>query len=110
MKRLMYAAILAAAAGCYSESKFTEDIADARCTLYEDCDYLGQLDYEEYAECEYYEELQYDFEDPTIWPTGCDFDRAAAIKCIDGINQMSCQDLTEQDFPLTCEQVCLKSD
>lgn len=96
------------AAGCYSESKFTEDIADANCTLYEDCDYLDQLDYEEYAECEYYQELQYDFEDASIWPTGCDFDRAAAVKCIEGINQMTCQDLDDGDFPISCEQVCLK--
>jgi hypothetical protein len=110
MRRLMFCAVLVAVTGCYSEAKFSEDVADANCTLYESCDYLDQLDYEEYDECEYYQELQYDFEDITIWPSGCDFDRNLAITCIEGINQMSCTDLEDGDFPIACEKVCLRGE
>jgi len=110
MKRLWISAALLAVTGCYSESSFTEDIAVANCTMYEDCEYLDQLDYDDFQECEYYQKEQFNFEDKTIYPSGCDFDRSQAIQCIEGINQMTCADLEEGDFPISCEQVCLRGE
>lgn len=110
MTRLMFPVILAAVTGCYTEKKYTTDRAETNCSLYEDCEYLDQVQYEDTEECVYYEELLYDFEDISKYPSGCDFDREQAITCIEGIRQnMTCEDLESGNFPVSCELVCDKN-
>ncbi|MEL6344423.1 MAG: hypothetical protein AAFV53_14995 [Myxococcota bacterium] len=106
MGRWLFTAMIAAGlTGCYSRDSYTDDVTRAYCTLYEDCEYFEQLDYTDYQECEFFVSEE---QDPENFLTGCDYDRAAAIDCVEGINQMECADLEDADFPVDCGRVCTK--
>ena len=104
----LLAAAAALAGGCYSPSDYTKDVTAARCQLWSDCDYFGQLNYDDMDECSYYQSLINDTENSDTYPQGCDFDRERAINCVEGTNQMVCADLDENDYPLSCDQVCTR--
>ena len=88
--------------GCYSENKFAEDWATANCTLYDDCDYLSYQSFSDFEEC-------YDEEVVDLHPdsqSDCDYDAKLAKTCVENVNQMSCEDLYEGDFPTACSKAC----
>lgn len=99
-----------ATAGCYSHTDYAEDITAARCQLWSDCDYFEQLNYDDMDECNYYQALINDPDNSDTYPTGCDFDRERAVLCVEGVNQMVCDDLAENDFPFSCDEVCNRGD
>ena len=95
--------MLAMVLGCYSKESYTEDVSVAFCTLYDDCDYLKVQQIDDYDACI---SVVSESQDPEN--RDCDWDAGAAKSCVEDVNQMTCDDLYEADFPLSCEQVCTR--
>ena len=89
--------------GCYSKSSYTEDVSAAYCTLYDDCDYFKVQQIDDYDDCL---TVVAERQDPEN--LDCDWDAGAAVECVEAINQMTCDEMYDGDYPLACEQVCTR--
>lgn len=88
-------------AGCYNEKKYASDVAEAFCTLYDECQYLTPQGFADYSEC------FSGVEDNYLERECEDFHRKDAKTCVEEVNQMTCQDLYDGDFPSACSKDCL---
>ena len=102
MKPVMMISLLMSV-GCYSQSSYTEDVSVAFCTLYDDCDYLEVQQIADYDECIDVVSVSHDPEN-----RDCDWDAGMAKDCVEGINQMTCDDLYDSDYPLACDKTCTR--
>lgn len=98
----MFPALLLALACGYPADRFAEDMAEATCTLYQDCGYLEVFGFESYDACLATVQGNYDpaaIECP-------DYDRKAALECVDGVQAMTCADLSGGVWPQACGDRC----
>lgn len=86
----------------YPAEDFAVDMAQATCSLYEECGYLDSFGFASADECATTVEQSYD---PTV--VDCpDYDKKKAEECVEGVTQMSCQDLYDQAWPQVCAERC----
>ena len=92
----------ALAAGCYGQDRFASDFAEANCLLYSDCEVLDDFGFDGIEQCEATTSESY-----TKESGGCDsYDREAARDCVDGVNQMICEDIPGNTYPEACLTAC----
>ena len=90
--------LLAAFWACMGPEDFEEDHNKATCALVSDCELLDQHGWASTAKCE---------AGVQGLPEGCEsIDKAQAKLCVEGIEQMDCDDLLADAYPATCETVC----
>lgn len=89
--------------GCsYPADRFAEEMAQATCTLYQDCGYLELFGFSSFDECTAAVQANYDPE-----TVECpDYDRKSALECVDGVQAMTCVDLADSVWPAACAQRC----
>lgn|GEM_PF-1459697 len=98
----MLAFVLVLAACGYPPEDFAVDMAQATCNLYDQCGYLPTFGFDSVSSCATTVQASYD-------PTTIDcpsYDRKAAQACVDGVSQMSCQQLNDADWPSECASRC----
>jgi hypothetical protein len=103
MRRLVPVIALLITACGYKQEPFAEDYSTAICTLYSDCEVLQTVGgWEDMPTC--LAEIKARV-DPAA--DRCpDYDKKVGIDCVNGVNKMTCLDLTEDTFPQACVQVC----
>lgn len=96
----MFALLIWACA--YPPEDFAVDMAEATCALYEQCDYLETFGFASAGECATTVEASYD---PEV--VACpDYDKELAEACVEGVTQMSCDDLYAAAWPTACAERC----
>jgi hypothetical protein len=90
--------------GCgYKQDEFSTDYSTAICLMYEQCDVLTEVEgYADAAECKTAIAAQVDA-DAGRCP---DYDKKVAVDCVNGVNQMTCEALWDNQWPASCNQVC----
>ena len=89
-------------AGCYGQNRFATDFAEANCLLYTDCEVLDDFGFDSQETCEATTSEAY-----TKDADGCEsYDHKAARDCVDGVNQMICEDIPGHTYPEACLTAC----
>ncbi len=102
---VLAALALVAAVGCgsdeekYAQATFADDYSDAVCTLYAQCQVLTvSAGYEDEATCQ---------DDVAAKVEGCSgYKDTVALKCVDAVNTLQCQELFDGDWPEDCASAC----
>jgi hypothetical protein len=85
-------------AGCLDAERFDTEWTETRCTLLSECEVLDLYGHSSEPEC---------VQEADIKADGCEtFDRKIGRDCLEGVEQMSCTALLDDDFPASCDQVC----
>ena len=96
-------ALLIGISGCSSHDQYMTNRADATCAVWDRCELLGVIGYEDFDEC--FNELYDESVESEIIAGGClDYDSAAAASCVDDLNNMSCD--SNFETPSSCLEVC----
>lgn len=94
MNKFLGMLALSALVGCgYSESKFTDELAEATCTYLADCTDL----YDDVDTC------LNDAEPGEVDET-CEYDSGKAKECVDAVKALTCEN-DMSDFPTVCGDV-----
>lgn len=86
----------------YKQDEFSADYATATCNLFEACEVLDLLEYDDLASCKAEQSQTYD----PITNVCEGWDQDVAEQCIMEIDQLSCEALYEDVFPTVCDNVC----
>ena len=89
--------------GCYTQKRFADEYAEATCLLYSDCEVLDI--YTEYDGIEGCTSGISEVIQPATAECSA-YDNRTAHDCVDGINEMDCQDLYDNVYPDACYTYC----
>jgi hypothetical protein len=91
--------------GCnkYKQADFVNDYAEAVCTLYEQCEVLTVTeDFADKTEC-----LTTVGREVDETAGACaEWDEEQGLSCVNGLNEMSCEELYAGDWPEACADAC----
>ena len=104
MNRILPIFGLLLAVGCgYSEEKYADDLTEVLCNKYDECDWNELLGYESVDDCLAAADESSDGETDD----SCDFDGTAAKACVDGMDALTCDELSDfTAWPSECSDVC----
>ena len=89
--------------GCSNHDQYMSDRADATCAVWERCELLGVIGYENFNEC--FAELHDEALEAETISGGCpNYDSAAAATCVDDLNSLECD--SDFETPDSCLEVC----
>lgn len=94
--------LLTLLACAYPAEDFAVDMADAVCGIYDECGYLDTFGFTSADECATTVQQSYDPEQIDC----AEYDKKKAEECVDGVIQMSCQDLYDSAWPTACDERC----
>ncbi len=101
MRTTLALSLLLLSACGYKQEEFAVQYPETVCALYDACEVMLTLKgYETVEACED------DVGDEVSESACADFDKDAAQACLDGITEMSCEDLLAEDWPSECETAC----
>ena len=96
-------AFLVSITGCSSHDQYMTNRAEATCAVWERCGLLGVIGYDDFDEC--FDELYDEAAEAEAAAGECpDYDSAAAGRCVDDLNELSCD--SNFETPSACLEVC----